>query len=783
MAVWEDGRWYEVILPDGSTAWVIASSALAELLGNRAILPTAPAPTLTPTDTNTPTPTHTPTATDTPTATPTDTATATYTPTATDTDTPTATVTPSLTPSDTPTSTYTPTATDTPTATATYTDTPSPTFTATATATDTPSATPTPTDTPTITPSPTATETPEPSPTPAPTITPIPSPTPIPPGRLPFVMDFEASDSLATSDYDTTAWQMVSEGGQSLLIGQARLTQPFIVLGRTAPEWVEQGSGDVVISLRVNLDANEGARIVFRYRDGVGYNALELVPGRIFLRRNAQGLTNPLTDRNSEIILGQTSVPVQLGQWNTLRIWVEGARLFVYLNRDLVFQREDLTLPQLGAGQILLQTNNAFRPIRFDDLIVQRSEPGSDHFESADVPPTWQRSSTTQVGVVRESASNQYLYLRGESDASPILPALRDFELICRTWSEQGGWRIYLREGPGGALRFTFDGGNLSIQRTDGVGNVVYGEDVRNFYTRGLWQDLHIYLVENRLEIYLDGVSKYERTLNETPGAGGIRFEARRGDLVRFDDCLITQSSLTRDTGAAFAYQVLDRTSRRDFRYLRSDLDENFNDIFRTDVFWVGGTSAAGQFVTDPASATNQSFLRMTHTGSPTWRLFTDRLGVEMFGAGSDTRTFRDSTDLLVNVELRFLPGTGGTAWIGLRSALSLAGSDIHGYRLSLTRDPSGLTLARVELRTATENTIFYEGPIPGADVAPLPEWIPINLISYQDKLAFFINGRFVTFIENATRLGGTLALGVEPGTTADFDTLIVRDTTPHGGQ
>ena len=35
--------------------------------------------------------------------------------------------------------------------------------------------------------------------------------------------------------------------------------------------------------------------------------------------------------------------------------------------------------------------------------------------------------------------------------------------------------------------------------------------------------------------------------------------------------------------------------------------------------------------------------------------------------------------------------------------------------------------------------------------------------------------------LEGAQALGGTLALGVEPGTSADFDTLSIRDTTPHG--
>ena len=40
---------------------------------------------------------------------------------------------------------------------------------------------------------------------------------------------------------------------------------------------------------------------------------------------------------------------------------------------------------------------------------------------------------------------------------------------------------------------------------------------------------------------------------------------------------------------------------------------------------------------------------------------------------------------------------------------------------------------------------------------------------------------QFVAALDNAETFGGTLALGVESGTTADFDSLIIRDTTPHG--
>jgi serine/threonine-protein kinase len=137
----EDGAWYQIILPDGTRGWIVASASLVGTAGDLLSVPIALAPTDTPTHTATPTPT----------------------------------------PTATPTATHTPTPTATPTAT--------PTPTPTATATPTPTFTPTPTATPTLTPTPTATDTPTRIPTATSTITLTPSITPVPiincPGALP----------------------------------------------------------------------------------------------------------------------------------------------------------------------------------------------------------------------------------------------------------------------------------------------------------------------------------------------------------------------------------------------------------------------------------------------------------------------------------------------------------------------------------------------------------------------------------------------------------------------
>jgi uncharacterized protein YdeI (BOF family) len=71
----EDGNWYQVILPDGSSAWVSSSPAMVTTFGNTFNVPLAEPPTVTPTETPTITPTIAATATEAATITPTPTAT------------------------------------------------------------------------------------------------------------------------------------------------------------------------------------------------------------------------------------------------------------------------------------------------------------------------------------------------------------------------------------------------------------------------------------------------------------------------------------------------------------------------------------------------------------------------------------------------------------------------------------------------------------------------------------------------------------------------------------
>jgi hypothetical protein len=314
----------------------------------------------------------------------------------------------------------------------------------------------------------------------------------------------------------------------------------------------------------------------------------------------------------------------------------------------------------------------------------------------------------------------------------------------------------------------------------DGAGSAVYSETLRNFYTRGQWQDLDITFIGNRLEIYLDGESQFEDTLSTSPSGGTIEFEARRGDRFRIDDCLLTQSAAAANAGAAFAYALQEEVLGRDFRWLRSDLLEEFDDMFASRSLWVNGADAPGQFLVDAGATEHQNFLRMTHSGRPTFRMVRPDNGVSMFGNGTDARNFSDSTDLYINVVIRFPEETTGTAWLGVRSTPTLTEEDLYGYRVDLDHHNDGTVNVIIRYRDSTQDIIFLEAPVPGTQ--PLPQWISITAITYQDRLAFFVNGIFVLSLDNALALGGSLALGVEANTTADFDSLVVRDTSPHGG-
>lgn len=761
----QDGRWYQVLLPDGSGGWVSSSRSFINIAGNENDIVVIDPPTNTPTYTPTPTPTDTPTFTPTPTHTPT------FTPTSTDT--PTATFT--------NTSTFTPTSTDTPTA----------------TFTDTPTFTPTSTDTPTFTPSPTlgldttltqiardffATQTEfyttrvAVTPTPTATTTPMPAPQ----GALPFIADFEMANPIAEWDYDPATWQVVNEDGQKLLIGRGRLASPMVVLGKGRPEWLREDN--FVISTDFKLESGSGgARIVFRYNQNAGYQAIELFPGLVILRRN--NLSNPnVTNRDTELIIQQVgSAPIANDTWHNVTIWVDGRLIYVYLDGRLLMRAQDNN-PDLPAGQILLQVNASNRSVRFDNFTVQKAEPFSSHFEGATLPNTWQTNNSLKTLITTESGNN-FVQVENNVEVKPIMMPIQDFTLRARVWSSQGGYRLYLRESSAGALLLQLDAGNLNISHLDSNGSIVWTRRVDNFYARNVWQAIEITLIGDKLKIILEGRTRFEDTLSSTPPAGTIRIVTGNNDYMRFDDFLVTQTAAIVNAEAQFAFRLQSAVLARNFRPYRSDIEEDFSNPFNARYWWVGNQRAAGDYVQDPASPTNQNFLRLNDTvgDSLTFRLIRDDYGIQMFGTGADRRTYNDSTDLYVTVLVRIPNNQPGLVSLGVRVNTTITGQSLEGYFLDMRKNNDGTVDFIARYTTATEETIYHEGAIPGAEDTQLPIWVPLKIIVHDDKIAFFVNDYFLAAQDNITKLGGTVSLSVGQGSTGDFDTLIIRDTSPHG--
>lgn len=661
--------------------------------------------------------------------------------------------TPTVTPSNTPTATPTPTATHTPTATPT--DPPTATFTPSHTPTDTPTATPDITATPTNT------------------------PTPLP-GRLPYIADFEQGNaSIQDWDFNAQVWRVVNEGGENLLLGQGLITDPAVIVGRAQPEWLDTNSADLVTHFRVNIDQlSAGARYLFRYTDD-GYYALELFPGLMILKRNAP--TPNITERTTERVLAQTSnINLAANTWYDVRVWIEGVRIYIYLNEQLVMTHEDIIAPTLGAGRILLQTNSTNRPVRFDDLLIQRADPASDHFESGRFPSTWGTSNTANTTVERENNGNSFMRLNRNTTASPLTQPLGDLRMSLRVWVTEGGYQMSLRDSAAGKIRLEFSAGNLSIRLLDASGGEIARRTVANFYNRNRWEDVSYVLIGDQLKIYRDGTLRFDETLPVSLPPGQIRFEAGNLDVLHIDDVLITESASSSNATARFAYELLARTEARLFRELRSDLTEDFSDVFRTDDWWVGGQSADGIFVNDSTSnPENQRYLRMEYQGRPTFRLFRNVIGIEIFEDGTDARAYNDSTDVYAQVLVRF-PEIEGAGWIGIRTTPSITGATVNGYRLVAQRAADGTVIFRVHHDTETRKEILFEGAIPSQEDVVLDPWILLEIVALDDRIAFFANENFLFALENAETLGGTVALGVEDGSNAHFDTLIIRDTSPH---
>ena len=209
---------------------------------------------------------------------------------------------------------------------------------------------------------------------------------------------------------------------------------------------------------------------------------------------------------------------------------------------------------------------------------------------------------------------------------------------------------------------------------------------------------------------------------------GHILFQATSMNACK-DKSAIYQLAInpTSLASARFALELQAQVFARPFREPRSDISDAFDDKFRTDVYWVNGLRASGEFVSEDAASDHQKFLRITHDNRTTFRIIRDDLGVELFGAGEDTRNYSDASDYLASVDVR-MPDVAGTAWMGIRATPSLGGAEINGYKLGLRRNADGSISTIVSYQDGNRNETYYEGAIPGTD-NKLPDWITLTIV------------------------------------------------------
>ena len=791
--------WYYIELADGTTGWVLNSAAAFNAAGNLDALPTfVPATlTFTPTSTSTltQTPTVTPTFTSTNTPLPTDTATPTATDTPTNTATPTITNTP--TPSDTPTPDLTATAaiealngialtqtalaasptpsnTPLPTDTPTNTNTPTPDLTATAAievlngialtqtalaASPTPSNTPLPTETPTSTITPTETA------TTIPTTTPTFTPTLIPFGRLPYFVNFDDAVALTTWSYDANAWGIASENGETVLLGAGSADQLLEIVGQDTPEWVVLGDNpDLVFSATLAMTANEfnGARVILQAGTG-GYTAVRFQPGfdtvagRVIVSKGAS-ITNTMIEE-TELIYTDAEAPIRRETWHRVTIWSQrapdGVQIYVYIDEGLALTTL-LPFPSTTDARILLQPGDS--AVRWDDLSIQRPEPGSTHFTGSTALPTGWVSFNPSLTVIESIAGDNALRVSGDVIVETGVRALTDIRMMCRATIASGGFQINLKNSVNGAVRLDLRNGQLIAAVVDGAGTILDSDTAPGFYAFNETLNIGVSLIGTRLEVSKNGQPTLEYVFSSAPPAGSITVVSASGSSFSLDDCLFLEAFPVQATGARIFDALRERalvSAPAASRIVDGFDDENASNTIYDERVRAGTLAAGG--------------LEMTTGSGLTWRLA--RLDLPLFGIGGS-----DTTDVYTRLDIR-TPVTG-SAWLGVRTRPTLMG-DFEGYRFTLTTRPDGATIVNVQAQLGFTFTDYYAGSLPPAAPDQPTNTARLEAVSFQNQIAFYANGAYLLTVRDDEILGSGIGFGVGEASTATFEAFEVIDVTP----
>ncbi len=181
-------------------------------------------------------------------------------------------------------------------------------------------------------------------------------------GSLLFSDDFEdgmwENRWLVTSPLDGSSWSVADDGGNHVLTQTAVLTTGLAshVAGG------DVGWTDQMVEARIKmLTTPARVQLAARFTDNSDYYFLELSDtGSLRIRKRTVGLT-------ADVGAAVTSVPLAVGDWNTLGLKVQGTTLSAYFNGALVASVSDTTAP-LTAGGVALGT--VYDGVEFDDVRV-----------------------------------------------------------------------------------------------------------------------------------------------------------------------------------------------------------------------------------------------------------------------------------------------------------------------------------------------------------------------------------------------------------------------------
>jgi hypothetical protein len=429
----------------------------------------------------------------------------------------------------------------------------------------------------------------------------------------------------------------------------------------------------------------------------------------------------------------------------------------------------------IPSGSIILQSLNAGRRLRFDDFKISRPLATSSHFQTSDWPSDYTRSILT--GATLRTLSNNTFVSVEAGEVTPQLPAWpADMLVTCRLNVQANTpFEIRYRSSATGAYVFNFAVGQLRLYLEKANGERDLIRYYQNFFTPGRFFDFTVETLGNEIRVY-DGDVIFADRVSTPPVAGEVKFTALESGKFFIDDCLYAPILKGGNEDGAWAFDRIRLIDAGLKRYLNDYWNEDFipGEEQRTDDWWVDGSRAPGKFVrnADRTDKVHPAYLELSYTQDAAFRIFRDVL--ILFGKGQRADFF-DSSDIFLTTDVR-LP-QAGTAWIAVRTKVSLAGTDLEGIRLEITRDSSDTYTVRARVRTTAINTVYYEGTIAAPDAASFG-WVRLQIITYQNKAAFFVNGRYLTAALDVPVLSGTLALGVEADSIAQFSAMLVRDAS-----